>query len=195
MEDLQYAATARGAKCSTCGSRGDGVETMEGLGAELAVNSTPGRVTRSRRPHPAHNEDTRSPRPDSHVWRLPRPHRAEPRRSASSAPAPAQPWRVAGISARNISAALTRLLTSSALPSPSFMKIELMCFSTAWLDGEERLCNRHVALALSDLGQHLALAWRQLSEWRARRTRAPEDEYVDDLRINRRSPCGHRANR
>src|SRR4051812_952131 len=36
-------------------------------------------------------------------------------------------------SARNISAAFTRLLTSSASASPSFRKIELMCFSTARL--------------------------------------------------------------
>ena len=32
---------------------------------------------------------------------------------------------------------------------------------------EERLCNRRVALTLSNLGQHLALAWRQISERRS----------------------------
>ena len=72
--------------------------------------------------------------PDRHGWRTARPHiRRDHTQSASTASAPAQPSRVSGISARNISAALTRLLTSSALPSPSFVKIELMCFSTACL--------------------------------------------------------------
>ena len=35
------------------------------------------------------------------------------------------------VCARKISVAFTRLLTSSACASPSFMKIALMCFSTA----------------------------------------------------------------
>ena len=56
-------------------------------------------------------------------------------------------------SARNISAAFTRLLTSSASASPSFKKIALMCFSTARLVRNSDSAIARVALALGDLAR------------------------------------------
>ena len=96
----------------------------------------------------------------------------------------------------SISAAFTRLLTSSASARPELQKIALMCFSTARLVRNERLGDRRVALALGDLGEHLALARRQLVERRALAPRAARvDERLDDLRVDHRAAVGDRADR
>src|SRR3954453_11643642 len=62
------------------------------------------------------------------------------------------------------------------------------------LDGalgeDELLGDRAVALALSDLCEHLALARRELRERRALRPRLRGDERLDDLRVHHRAAGG-----
>ena len=53
-------------------------------------------------------------------------------------------------SARNSNVALTRLLTLSALPRPSFTKIELTCFSIEELTAREREVLAEIATGKSN---------------------------------------------
>ena len=62
------------------------------------------------------------------------------------------------MSARNISVALTRFDTFSEALSPSFMKIELTCFSTARFVRTSESAIAALLFPSGHLGKHLALA-------------------------------------
>ena len=71
------------------------------------------------------------------------------------------------------------------------MKIALMCFSTARLVRTSDSAIAALLLPCGDLGEHLALARRQLRQRRAaRRVTCARDERLDDLRVDHRSAAG-----
>ena len=91
------------------------------------------------------------------------------------------------LSARYRMTALTRLWTAGSHVSPSFMKIELMTFSTDRSVRTRSSAIDGVVHALGHLPQDLAFPGGQLIERRRRRARPIRHQTFDDLRVDQRA--------
>ena len=90
------------------------------------------------------------------------------------------------MSARNISVALTRFDTFSEALSPSFMKIELTCFSTARFVRTSESAIAALLFPSGHLGEHLTLALSELGQRRVIDAGLGLHEQLHDLGIDHR---------